>query len=102
MLLVIGIALVGFSIFLGVPGHLHFDNPTPGQILMIVGSAMLTWSCLQAFPKILSVIPAGLGILMMLQGTMTDDFLPFVAGVVLFTIALFTQTNIKLPRPKKG
>ena len=102
MLLVIGIALVGFSFFLGIPGRFYVDNPDPGQVLLILGAAMLTWSCLQAFPKILSVIPAGLGILMMLQGTMTDDFLPFVSGVVLFTIALFTQTNIKLPRPKKG
>jgi len=63
---------------------------------------MLTWSCLQAFPKILGIIPAALGILMIVQGVMLDDFLPFIGGVVVFTVALFAQANVRLPRARKG
>ena len=102
MLMVAGIAMVGFAFFIGVEGRVRFDDPDPGQILVTVGAAMLTWACLQAFPRILGIIPAALGILMIVQGVMLDDFLPFVSGVVLFTIALFTQANLKLPGAKKG
>lgn len=97
-----GIVLVGFSIFLGIPGKIRFDSPYPGQILVTVGAAMLTWSCLQASPKILGIAPAALGILMIVQGVMLDDFLPFVCGVIIFTVALFAPANVRLPRAKKG